>query len=174
MSGQISETISFLDTDNTLGTEVKEDLSPVITGLDSGKQQSPKSALSLKVFIDTISPVTKPKKFKKGHGAQKATILTSSPYKTLVQLVKELKDVQEKLRVEKKMVKNKPNITLKADSVVAIKKERNVGGKQSVRVKRNLDSDFVGQTSCLPTTSNQCGIVIEVNKKEWRKCLYHL
>ncbi|KAG8260769.1 hypothetical protein J6590_089402 [Homalodisca vitripennis] len=94
------------------------------------------------VSIETLSPIPKPKsKSKSENVGQKASILTSSPYKNQLELQKELKLTQEKVTALKEKL-GKPT-----SKKVCIKKEK-PGEKKIKNVKKNLG--FHGKSaSCL-------------------------
>lgn len=141
--------------------------SPDRAGTESGEQKATKEDSTLKLSIEQISPVPKPKKLKNktSSGAQKAKLLTSSPYKAELQMAKDLQAAQEKVReLKMKMGKTKPKITIKKEKKDKIEKKSSGSKKKPVSVKRNLQSAI---TSCLPTTSDQSGVVLEMNKEDW-------
>lgn len=68
---------------------------------DLTKENDKVSNIKKKLFIsvEALSSIPKPHpKSKKAKGIQKATVLTSSPYKTQLELSKELQFTQEKLK----------------------------------------------------------------------------
>lgn len=121
------------------------------------------------VSVEALSPIPKPNpKSKKIGGIQKATILTSSPYKTQLELAKELQLTQEKLKeLKAKMGKSKPKLSVKKEKKSPKKNKKNV--KTSVGSHGNPSSASSNNTALLniASSSKVPNVVIEVESQEW-------
>lgn len=121
----------------------------------------------LSVSIETLSPIPKPKsKSKSGNVGQKASILTSSPYKRQLELLKELKLTQEKVKALKEKLGRPTSMK------VCIKKEKSIEKKVN-NVKKNLR--FSGKSAKVASgslvndasSSNQSAAMVQVQPEEW-------
>lgn len=119
-----------------------------------------KNTLKLNVSIEAISPIPKPKEKVSKRGKlktiQRATVLTSSPYKNDLHIAKELQMAQAKVKELKMKISKAKSNNLKLEKS-KIKKEKITKKKKSpLSVRRNLEDDLNQ-----PSTSTQIDICIE-------------
>jgi hypothetical protein len=125
---------------------------------------SPSSTTKLNVSIEVLSPLPRPTK-KKGRPtstAQKAVVLTSSPYKNELQLAQELKLAREKVKeLQKKLSSGK--ITAKkavgANDTLPKQSSKSAGSS-----KRPTKQAVILNAA---STSKQDDIIIEVQSEDW-------
>nr|CAD7198813.1 unnamed protein product [Timema douglasi] len=137
-------------------------------------EAGPANTSQLNVSIEAISPIPKPTKkrvSKRGgltnRGLQRATVLTSSPYKNDLQTAKELQMAQAKVKQLKMKIEKAKENELKL-AIPKIKKEVANSKKNSSSVRRNLEkADLQTNGESLPSTSTQPDVSIEIQQEEW-------
>ncbi|KAG8242252.1 hypothetical protein J6590_069625 [Homalodisca vitripennis] len=130
----------------------------------------------LKISIDSISPIPIPKphpESKKGT-AQKAVVLTDSPYKKELELAKQLQLAQEHVKELKiKLGKVKPKSSMKRVSDPNIKLEgKPIYKKNKEAVKRNFEKKKCENPTKpvllnAASSSKQADIVVEMCVDKW-------
>lgn len=131
------------------------------------------SQSKLNVSIQSISPIPRPQsKSKKGGGIQKATVLTSSPYKAELEMASELKLAIEKVKELKAKMgkKEKPRVFIKKEKVKKGCKKMLKMGKTSS--KKNLEIEISTVVSKkglvnVASSSSDPEFMIEIEQEEW-------
>lgn len=126
---------------------------------------------TLLIPIESISPIPKPRiKSKKAAKAQKAAILTSSPYKTQLELAKELQLTQEKIRsLKEKLEKIKSKTSIKKEMKDSDKKKKTSIQKNLTKLGLGGNSENITSSTFMncPSTSKQPSVVIQVQQQDW-------